>query len=574
MILTNYLIGFIEDNAGLFSLPRLISGLKGCTDFVGYPTGLCQNLLASNQPLIFIPAFLLAKLVDSVLAYNLIVLGGTALNFFFAFRFFKKLFGRSIAVLLVSILLTSPFLAYQSRSHFDLLQFWSVIWFLDTLFFSQSRYKAVFLGLLLTLIMGISNYLGYFTILFTACYLIFSFLTRPDKILSLRLNCSRVIKSAMVFTLTSLFFMAPYIEANFFTPRIRVEENINDKAINRPFEDFITFSSRPWYYLLPSIDNPFFGGLSHDVLDRLASGGNYLTQNYFKAEHSASYLGWVNLSLALVGLVGSGMLCRSTKHPTNIINYLAILLTIVGLIILTMPPAMIVNEVTIYTPSYLLFKIFPMFRVLARAGVLILFLTLIFTGYGYLAVVNLAIAKKIPRRLVQSTLLFLALVSVAEFFIPLKITHVGIPPKVYAYIGATDPLKSPMVIYPYNKTNEAFFWLTVHKQPLINPRFYEDRKTGFVSEDFTNLLNTVRGLEKARNMGAKYLVYFYTDDAGESADFFATSPLLTRVEEFKEGDQEKQRVIVSRIIPPTNAFLRIVEAGSTVSNSAILYKFR
>jgi len=578
MILTDYLIGFIEDNAGFFSLPRLISGLKGCTDFVGYPTGLCQNLLASNQPLIFIPAFLTAKLIDPVLAYNLIVLGGTMLNFFFAFRFFKKLFGRFIAVILASILLASPFLAYQSRAHFDLLQFWSVIWFLDTLFFSKSRHKAVFLGLLLTLITGISNYLGYFTTLFIVLYLIFCFLLRPGKVSSLRLHYRHVVKGAIVFILTSAIFIAPYVKANFFTPRVRVEDNVNEKAVNRPFEDFVTFSSRPWYYLLPSVDNSFFGGLSQNMLERLASGGNYLTQNYFKAEHSASYLGWINLVLAFVGLLSlripqrfrrgtriSPPTPQTASESSTPLNLPVILLTVIGLIILTMPPAIVVNDLTLYTPSYILFKIFPMFRVLARAGVLILFLTLIFTGYGYLALVNLSVTKKIPRRVIQSILWTLALLSVAEFFIPLKVAHVGTPPKVYAYIGATDPLKSPMVIYPYNKTNEALFWLTTYKQPLINPRFYEDRETGFVSEDFTNLLNTTRGLEKARNMGAKYLVYFYEDSKSESADFFADSLLLMRIADFKETDQGERQI---------GSFVRIVEAGSEVTNSAILYKFR
>lgn len=570
MILTNYFIGFIEDSAGHFSIPRLISGLKGCTDFVGYPTGLCQNLFVNNQPLIFIPAFLLAKLVDPTLAYNLIVLGGTGLNFFFAFRFFKRLFGRFIALLLASIFLFSPYLAYQSRAHFDLIQVWPVVWFLDTLFFSKSRHKAVFLGLLLTLITGISNYLGYFTILFTAVYLAFALLMSAGKVSIVKKYYREVIKGTVVFALSSSLFIAPYIKSNYLSPKVRIEESVDDKAANRPFEDFITFSSRPWYYLLPSVDNPFFGGLSQNLLDKLSSGGNYLTQNYFKAEHSASYLGWVNLVLVLIGVLGrrasqqfeesgsgAGPRDESAVKSAPALNLPTLLITIIGLIILTMPPSITVSGVTVVTPSYLLFKFFPMFRVLARAGVLILFLTLIFTGYGYRALIK----RGTPRLI----LLTLALFSVAEFLIPLKITHVGTPPKVYAHIGATDPLKSPMVVYPYNKTNEALFWMTTHKQPLINPRSYENKPTNFVSEDFTNLLNTDRGLAKAQLLGAKYLVYFYEDDGGKSADFFSQTDLLTRIAQFNETDVEERQAL---------GLVRVVEAGSAVSNSAVLYKFR
>jgi len=398
MILTNYLIGFIEDNAGLFSIPRLIPGLKGYTDFVGYPTGLCQNLLVSSQPFVFIFDFLLTKLINPVLAYNLIVLGGTTLNFFFAFRFFKKLFGRFIAVLLAAVFLFSPYFAYQGRSHFDLIQFWLVIWFLDMLFFSKSRHKAVFLGLLLTLVTGISNYLGYFTILFAGLYTVSSFRFKRATIVA---GLRSIIVTAIVFILSSSLFIAPYITSNYFSPKVSTEKSIDNKVASRPFEDFITFSSRPWYYLLPSVDNPFFGGLSQKFLDRISSGGNYLTQNYFKAEHSASYLGWINLILAFVGLLSWWIPQRSRRGsrisppapPTAAesatpLNLPTLLITIIGLIILTMPPSITVNGMTVVTPSYILFKFFPMFRVLARAGVLILFLTLIFTGYGYQALIR------------------------------------------------------------------------------------------------------------------------------------------------------------------------------------------
>ncbi|MBU0534989.1 hypothetical protein KKC62_02365 [Patescibacteria group bacterium] len=561
MILNNYLIGIIEDNAGFFAIPRHISNvLVGCTDYLGYPTGICQNLFANNQPLIFIPVFLLAKLIDPILAYNLIVLGGLALNFFFAFRFFKKIFGRFVAVLLATILLSCPYLAYQSRSHIDLLQFWPVIWFLDTLFFSKSRHKAVFLGLLLTLIIGISNYLGYFTLLFTSIYLVFKFIFSESKINVIKKSWRDIVKTLVVFIFLSATFLAPYVKSNFFAPRARIEENTDSKALNRPFEDFIVFSSRPWYYLLPSVDNPFFGELSKQFLNQLSSGGNYLTQNYFKAEHSASYLGWVNTILALVGIFS---LFRSKRDRP--INYPALLITTIALILLTMSPVFILKNMTFYSPSYILFEIFPMFRVLVRAGILILFLTLIFTGYGYRALVNLLTSRKINPLVIRSVLVILALFSVSEFFIPLKVTHIGSPPEVYSYVGTTAFSKSPVVIYPYSKTNEAIFWMTAYKQPLINPRFYESKPTGFVSEDFTNLLNTASGLEEAQYMGAKYLVYFYMVDKSESAVFFENSPQLVHIIDFKGEGPSERRIF---------KFLQVIEAGSVTMNSAILYKFR
>jgi|GEM_PF-846379 len=561
MLLANYFIGIIEDNITFFYLPRLVKGLIGCTDYFGYPTGFCQNLIIYFQPITAITSFLFAKILNPIIAYNIIVIGGLALNSFFSFRFFKKLFGRFISFLLTLIFLTSPYISYQSRSHLDLMQFWPVIWFLDTLFFSKSRHKAIFLGLILTLITGISNYLSYFTILFSVLYLLLKFLFSQSKITLMKGSWREVIKTLVIFILLSGTFMAPYIKSNFFAPRVRFEENIDNKATNRPFEDFIIFSSRPWYYILPSVDNPFFGAFSQKILDQLSSGKNYLTQNYFKSEHSASYLGWVNISLALLGII---MLIRTKQVSEKPIFYPALLVTILGLIILTMPPSVTLRGVTFLTPSYVLFKIFPMFRVLARAGVLILFLVLIFTGFGYISLENLLVARKINHKIAQFVLLALASFSFIEFFVPLKVTHVGTPPKVYSYIGSIGYLKSPIVVYPYNKTTGALFWFTTHRQPLINPRYYEHKETNFVSENFTKLLNTTKGLEEARIMGAKYLVYFYIDDGGKSMNFFENNNLLVHISNFSEEGQEEQ----------SSAFIQIIEAGADATNSAILYKFK
>ena len=570
MMLTDYIYGFIEDNAGLFALPKFIAGLAGCTDFVGYPTGMCQNLWQNNQPFIFIPAFLLAKLMHPALAYNLIVLGGLALNFVFALRFFNKLFGRFIGLLLTTTFVFSPYLAYQGRSHFDLIQVWPVIWFFHTLFFSQSRHKPIYLGLLLTLTLGISNYLGYFTVLATALYLVFSFLTTKEKRATLKTALPKVVKATTVFFLTMLVFMLPYIKSNYFAPKIRMEDATDTRAVNRPFEDFVIFSSRPWYYFLPSVDNPFFGQMTQKSLDLLAGTNNYLTQNYFKAEHSASFLGWITVVLALGGVLWifrTGSSLRMNTGP----GYSALLLTVAGLVILTLPPSIVLNDIEVYTPSYLLFKVFPMFRVLSRLGIIIMLFALVFSGFGYKILSDFMLKKHAGLTTSRLILVLLTVFSVGQLFVPLKITHVATPPKVYRYLGQTDSFKSPIVVCPYSKTNEALFWLTTHQKALINPRFYSNKETAFDSETFTNLLKSTHGLEQARDLGAKYLVYFYEVDKNENADFFANTTLLTKIDDFKEGDKE---VDVVSPKPKYPEILRFVESGPVKENSAILYKFR
>lgn len=582
MLLTDYLYGFIEDNAGFFAYPQVIEGFKGCTNYVGYPTGTCINLWQSNEPFIFIPAFLLAKILPTILAYNIIIIGGLVLNFIFAFVFFKKIFGRFIAFLLSLTFLFSPYFGYRARSHFDLIQFWPVIWFFYILFFSKSLKKSIYLGILATFILGTSNYLGYFTILSAASFIIWAWLLGKNKLLLIKIHAKNLLVGLGVFALSSFIFAAPYIKANFFTPKVKVEESANPKVVNRPLEDFIIFSSRPWYFFIPSVDNPFFGRISQSLLNKITLSGNYLTQNYFKSEHSTLYLGWINILLVSSVLLNTlfSKLTKKIKVPQNEnenhfanlpTNLSVLILTIFTLLIFTLPPSINLNNKIYYTPSFLLYKAFPMFRVLSRLGVFILFFTLIIVGFGYKMAAeriyfssNNQDAKSKRLKRVRLVLIFLCLFSICEFFIPVKITQVSNAPKVYAYLGKNDPFKSPIVVYPYSKSNEALFWLATHNKALINPRFYYHKETSFNSENFSKTLNSVAGLEKAKQMGAKYLIYFYEADQEKNIEFFSNAIILQQIGRFEESKEPEKNLSI----------IRIINSGDSKENSAILYKFR
>lgn len=562
MVFSEYLIGVIEDNIKLFVYPHLFTNFKSCSSYFGYPNGTCIDSQIFFQPLINIPLFSLAKLINPVLLYNLVIVGGTSLNFFFSYKFLKKLFGNYLSSLISLVFVFSPYFAYQSRSHYELIQFWPVILFMDVLFFNKGKYKPLILGLLLTLITGISYYLGFFTILFSILYLLACLISNSDKRMLFKNNYLDIIKGGLVFILTSSIFLLPYIKSNYFSPVADVEYSTDSKAIKRPFEDYVIFSSRPWYYILPSVDNPFFGNFSQNILNKLSSTDNYLAQNYFKSEHSAAYLGWINLILAIFGVI---FVLKKESRAGWKLNYKVLLIVIGSLFILTMPPSFVFKNITFYTPSLILFKIFPMFRVLSRMGVYILFLTLIFTGFGYLSLIKYLKDRGIGKILVYVLTISLVIFSISEFFIPIKITHVSNPPKVYEYVKKSLQPESPIVVYPYNKTSDAIFWLGEYRQPLINPRSYENVSANFYSEVFTKELNTEVGLEKATEIGAKYLVYFYEDDKRESLSFFDNVAMLRSFGIFPDTISNDKKFF---------NIVKIVESGPSVDNSAILYEFK
>lgn len=574
MILSYYFIGLIEDNAMVFFLPYLIKTLVGCTNYIGYPSGYCRSLLTGNEPVTYITSYLLTGFINPVFAYNILICGSFLLTLLLSFKFFKNIFSPLASGIISVVFVASPYFSYQSRSHIDLIQFWPVIWFLNVLFFSKNRYKSIHLGLILSLITGISNYLGYFTLLFSSLYSIVYFLVTPSKISVCKKYFSQVVVTLLTFMLVSLTFLTPYIRSNYLMSKDSKMRRESETVLNRPFEDFIIFSSRPWYYLIPSVDNPFLGAVSQVFLTKISSGGNYLTTNYFKSEHSASFLGLINLSLAVAGFTYLLINIKARKVFISklSISPLILSLCIFGLVVMSMSPFVSVSGISFYTPSFLLFKVFPMFRVLTRLGVLILFLTLIFTGYGYEVILKYFPPKNVKKYLFYTLSVFLAFLSLLEFYIPIKITNAKTPPAVYTYIKETDSQKSPIVVYPYSKTSEAVFWISTYNKPLINPRSYENLSTGFKSEDFTADLITLAGLEKARDLGAKYLVYFYEEDKYKNSLFFNNVNYLKEVDRFAQNITDESQITM----PFFKKFVlaKILNVGTGKSSSAILYSFQ
>ena len=572
MFLNNFIIGVLEDNTEIFTLSFLIKGFVGCTKFLGYPTGRCINLFVNHQPLTRFLILPLIRTFNPVFGYNLIILGSFALNFVFALRFYKKLFNPLISIILSLVLILSPYFFYQSRSHVELIQIWPVIWFFYIIFFSENRYKYLYLGLLLTAIMGISNYLGFFTIILTLLFAIFSLVLSKSRVLLFKEYFSKIMMSFLVFFSLSSTFLYPYIKSNYLSKKTDDTKVAGTVVLKRPLEDFIIFSSRPWFYLIPSVDNPFFGSISELFLVKLSSGGNYLTKNYFKSEHSASYLGWSNLVVASFGVFSIFRRYRvSSKESTGVSkkNAVVLLSCIIGLVLLSMPPQVSLFGVNLYLPSYFLYVAFPMFRVLTRLGVFILFLVLIFTGYGYKEILNLGSSYRNKTVICYLLTIFFFIFSILEFFIPVKLTDVSQVPKVYQYLGSVTDSNNPVVVYPYNKTFGAAYWIDRYNKPLVNPRAQDDIKTGFISEEFTENLNTLVGIDKAKERGAKYLVYFYEVDAGANIDFFENVPNLTKVYQFVEDEQDERKLF----FPYSSKFVfaRIVNEGAGKSNSAILY---
>lgn len=476
-LITNFLytniIGGIEDNVNLFVYPSVYENaviLKNLVVSGATPI----NLFNDNQWILWTIYYFFASKLNPVFFYNLFLCATVLLNLGTAYWFFQKFIGKKVLAIALSLIFNSSgYFMYHYRAHVDLSQVWITLVFLGLFLTKKFRLKYPALGLFLGIITGVSNYLAYFLLLFISVYTLCRYLrTLVSK--NREVNNAGFIREFFLLVISYFFFtfiiLSGYLITNFSVSGTEV--NTSQTITFRSFEDFTIFTSRPWYYILPSVDNPFFGNFSSQIIDFLQNKwGYFLAQNYFKSEHATSFLGYVNLLLGFFGFV---YLRKTQKNSNNVDLLYTLLITAGVLVIITLPPLLTISGIDVYTPSYLLYKLFPMFRVLTRLGIYILLILLVFTGYGYIFVINTVrsfLGGRIRPFFVKlaqvSSILILLVISWAEFFIPIKITDFNGGIDIFRPLQKDTVGEASLLVYPSEKEYLAFITYPYHQQLLI-----------------------------------------------------------------------------------------------------------
>jgi hypothetical protein len=542
--------GSIEDNVGLLNV-----------HWVSVP-------LFTSEPLLYQTYFFFAKFIDSIILYNLFLAVIFILNLIFIFRFFK-LFNFSNLQVTISTLIVSlsPYFSYNFRSHLALINFWIVAYFLTILFSclpeENKKSYITFLkgGLVLAVTFLISNYLGLFLLIITILYFLiqisYSVIFKTYPILTLFKNYSVLfISFSLVFGIFSL---------NYFNS---LNSNINDnsntiKLFDRGIENFFIFSSRPWYYILPSTDNPLFGSISNQVINFLQNEwGNFLTQNYFKSEHSSSFLGILNIVLGITGIY---FVSKSYQKKELIVKYkkeISIFILFILLVIISMPPYFTISNTKIYMPSYLLYSVLPMFRVIARLGIFTLLFWMVFVNYGYgFLIQKLKLGNK--KLSLYILLSFILTISLLEFYIPFKLTDVSKSPQIYSDLRIISDKADRFVVYPESKSTQAYFWKLEHQRYIVN--FTNEHIIDgqiITNNTFTENIPSCNGIEILKKHNIKYLVVFKNEvEKKEKLEFLNRN--LKLIKSYNQIDTPEFSEFI---------FFRIVYSGDTFSNQANLYE--
>ncbi len=565
------LVGVVEDNL-LFLISNILRiGFCTHTTLLAYPQGITLCPIKSVQPVLEVVNHLLSFLVDPLILFSVLAFIGVLTSGLMAFRIYSRVFPRSISVALSLVFLLSPYFAYHARSHVELVYVGLVLLVLYPFIFGlfdMSRGRALVHGFLLALTIGVSNYLGYFALLLIVPLGVARFFTLPKG------NRGPFFRFTLLFgtsaSILSAFFLLPYLLTylSVYFPGLKSIMSLRMPAfgaIHRTIEDFFVFSSRPWYFLLPSPENPFIGSLAPGFVAFLQDSLHlWWASNYFPSEHSASFLGWFNLALGLVGL----FVFVKSRLPLDKVTRSVLggaLVVLCFLVPVMMPPFVTVHGHKVFFPSFVLFKLFPMFRVLARLGVFALFFWLFFVGLGLTY-----LQSRLKPFWFRFVFGFWFVGNLLTMFVPLRFTYVGSPPQVFTYLASSSQPQDALAVYPFKMALPTTFWIRAYKRSLINPRGVYVSADG--TQNFTASLVTTAGLARAQRLGTRYLVYFPLADPSRLSTirFFDASPVLRKVGVFDPGESHSS--FLSGLCSATH-ICRYVSYGSSPENLAVLYEF-
>lgn len=462
---------------------------------------------------------------DPITTNNLLVLLAMLLSFYFSYKLFsyisikyyeKNFFSLSVAFSLIYCF--SPYFVFRVISATPSLYFTFVFPLFFYLILKKTKYY--WLSLVNILVFLVSSYYGYFvflTFLFwmtsAALYQIFF-----ERKFNYRVYFKKNLTYLTPLILIMLILYGKVIITNLsFSPLYKPydkEQRENTTTFYRPIENFYNFSLRPWYFLIPPKTSLFFGRLSSNIYKDIRNTNYFLANDYQEEEMGGSYLGWH----FLVGLlVIFYLLAFKKKYLTNLSGedqkiyktLMKLSITLLLVFLFTEPPSFTIHGITIFTPSFLLYKFIPAFRVLSRFSVVIFLLLCLLNFILFRQIIIKLHFEKVMT--VNLLSLLLLIVSFVVFSLQLPIINLSKPPAEYAYLGEIKNKPAVFMILPKAQYKDTF-WLLYHKNYLYNPKGLFNPDTNFDADEFTKqLANNPKNISEMLDLGINYILVDTSD---------------------------------------------------------------
>ena len=445
-----------------------------------------------------------ASVFGSFFTYNFLTFLFLTFNSLSLFYLLRKLkISNSVSLLFSLVFSTIPYF----YSHFEhqtlLILFPSIILIgllLNTDLITLKFRSLIYVSILLNIQVLFSLYLGYFVGIYVFLFFIISFINHKDKLIIYNFLLITTL-SLVMFLFSNLSTVYSFLNptssvSTYDFPNNQYEKNVSTYSFERerPLEDFLYFSSRPWYYFLYHTNHPVFGNVTKGFVEYFSEELDiWIFKNHFPAEHNSSFIG-----ITVIFIIFLGFLKKIIQR-----NPLVFKLFIISifLFVLTLPPVLPLGFMNLYTPSYIMYEVFPMFRSIARLAIFIHINLFIIAAY----VINeLVIKSKRSKKILILAGLFVLFSF--EYFGNYKSIGVLKLDETNKYLLEHNQSKYMTAAFPNSFRNEFLLNMVYHESPLFNPSGFVRNEIGFNSSNFTENIDTCENLNYFKNFNGKFII--------------------------------------------------------------------
>jgi len=475
--------------------------------FISYPF----SPLASTSVVFPVGYFIikwLSILTNEIIMYNLIISLSFVFSGLFAFILARYLTKDSLASFFTGLIFA--FCPYHFSKSWQYLGLSEIQWLPLYIYFlislkDRPRIKGAIL-LALVLFIFSENYFYVYLVLVATLLLFIASILRKDYAEKMNFAKFLALSAGIVFLLTLPTTYGVYRDYLFSPPKEAV------LLFYRPFQDLFSQSARPLSYFLPSVSNPFLGGITEMFL-----GSNLYGVNF--SEHTL-YVGWTTIIIALF------VLLKMKQRYTDItglfyIRYFALLAITAWFF--SQPPWWNWLGLRIFMPSFFMYKILPMFRAYARFGVMVMLAMSVLAGFGLKFILSYFKSEKIR------FLVFVACCGLIIFefwnYPPFRIIDVSQPPEVYIWLKQ-QPSNIVIAEYPLDLEGwraEYRLYQTKHYKRMIN-----GVSLGSYAYKVSRSIEKLSAISSANTlkwMGVKYVIVH--------RDYYQQTGLVDQLEELQ-----------------------------------------
>jgi len=447
-----------------------------------------------SSPVFEWPVLVLSKLLNEVVAYNLFILFSFPLTALATYFLLNGLLENKIAAFIGGLIFgfcpSAVMQAAGGHAAFAFNVFIPV--FLWALFYNRAQrtiLSAFYVAASFSLIVLTALYFGYFAIYMGIFFIIFDLLSSRKE------DRAPIIRNYIYGVIFAVFLILPFEYRAIFEQFSLGGDVLAKSGHIRDFNELTVYSSRPWDFLIPSVDHPVLGKYVYDFVRSHLHGSNIFEQSL--------YLGVIPVGLSLVGCI---LFIRGKFDAVHRTYFLFFSFGALWMYFLSLPPLISIGNFNVPTVSWFTYHIASMFRVYARFGILVIF----FVACA-VAVVLAHVSIKMKRAHYYALLVVLLPLLCFEYWsIPSsQALPVDKTPEVYLWLSK-EPKEIMVVEYPMMKSDDAsfytyLFWQRIHKKELVNGATRDNEKAWDFFEKVNDLGNSQTPV-LLKSVGVKYVI--------------------------------------------------------------------